>query len=109
MRHLRHVAALTVSTLLLVGCGNGGDSDGDADASGCKDAVAEAAEAANLDDEGNLDAAFEACGDLAEFGAAIQESPEVLEGVGSDIEGWVQERCRESEALNDTALCEAAR
>lgn len=107
MRQLRQITALALSALLLVACGNGGDADGDADASGCRDAVAEAAEATNLDDDVNLEPVFEACQDLAELGAAIQDSPEILRNVGADVQGWAERQCRESETLADTPLCDS--
>lgn len=104
MRQLRQVTALGLSALLLVACGDGGDADRDADASGCRDAVAEAAEAVNLDDA-NLERVFAACQDLAELGAAIQDSPQVLRDVGADVQGWAEEQCQKSETLRDTSLC----
>lgn len=107
MRQFRNITALLLSALLLVACGNGGDSNGDADASGCRGAVAEAAEATNLEDDVDLEPAFAACQDLAEFGSAVQDSPEALEGIGADVEGWVQDRCQQSDTLSGTPLCES--
>lgn len=104
MRQLRQVTAFGLTALLLVACGNG-DADRDADASGCRDAVAKAAEATNVDNA-NLEPVFTACQDLAEFGAAIQESPEILKDVGADVQGWAEEQCRKSETLRDTPLCD---
>jgi hypothetical protein len=107
MRPFRNVTVLMFSALLLVACGNGGESNGDADASGCRDAVAEAAKATNLKDDVNLEPAFKACQDLAEFGSAVEDSPEALEEIGADVESWVQERCQQSDTLRGTPLCES--
>lgn len=96
------MAASTV--LLLAGCSEG--SDGEGDASGCREAVADAAEATNMPDrDERLEPAFEACQNLADFGAAVAQYPEALEGV--DVEQYVRERCQESEALRDADLCQA--
>lgn len=107
MRKLRQVAALSLSALLLVACGDGEGADGDQEAGGCQDAVARAAESTNLEDDVNLEPVFEACRDLAELGAAVQDSPEILRSVGADVRAWAQKQCRDSETLRDTRLCEA--
>jgi hypothetical protein len=107
MRQLKQITALMFAGLLLSACGNGGGSQDDADASGCQEAVADAAESANLRDDADLEVAFEACQGLAEFGAAVMNSPEALEEIGADAEGWVRERCQESDALSGSALCES--
>jgi hypothetical protein len=106
MRQLTQITALVFAGLLLSACGNG-DSQGDADASGCQDAVASAAESANLQDDAGLETAFEACEGLAEFGAAVASSPEALEEIGTDVEGWLRERCQGSDTLSDSQLCES--
>jgi hypothetical protein len=107
MRQLKQITALMFAGLLLTACGNGDGSQDDADASGCQDAVANAAESADLRDDADLQPAFEACEGLAEFGAAVMNSPEALEEIGADAEGWVRERCQESENLRGSALCES--
>lgn len=107
MRELKQITALTFAGLLLAACGNGDGSQDDADASGCQDAVASAAESADLRDDTELQPAFEACEGLAEFGAAVMNSPEALEEIGADAEGWAQERCQESDTLSGSALCES--
>jgi hypothetical protein len=107
MRELKQITALVFAGLLLTACGNGDGSQDGADASGCQDAVASAAESGDLRDDVNLQPAFEACDGLAEFGAAVMSTPEALEEIGSDVEGWARERCQESDALSGSALCEA--
>ena len=104
-RHLRRTLAVAASTaLLLAGCSDGADGEGDA--SGCREAVADAAEATNMPERNErLEPAFDACQNLADFGAAVAESPEALEGV--DVEQYVRERCRESDTLRDANLCQA--
>jgi hypothetical protein len=107
MRELKQITALVFAGLLLTACGNGEGSQDDADASGCQDAVANAAESGDLRDDVNLQPAFEACEGLAEFGAAVMSTPEALEEIGSDVEGWARERCQESDTLSGSALCES--
>ena len=102
---LGHITALMLTALLLVGCGNG--AGGDVDASGCRDAVAEAAGTTNLRDEVSLRRAFDACNNVTEFGAAVLESPEAAAEVGSDVEGWVRQKCLESDLLSGSTLCES--
>jgi hypothetical protein len=104
---LGRVRALSVAgaaALVLNGCGVVGGSGGDA--GGCKDAVAEAAEAASMPErKRRLRPAFEACESLAGFAAAVARHPEALEGV--DVERYVRGQCREVPALKDSPLCEA--
>lgn len=102
--HARAVAMAGAAALMLTGCGVVGDSGGNAGA--CKDAVAEAAEAANMPErKRRLRPAFEACESVAGFAAAVAQYPKALEGV--DVEGYVRRQCREVPALKDSSLCEA--
>ena len=92
------------AALLLTGCSDGNEGEGDA--SGCREAVADAAEATNMPErDERLEPAFDACQNLADFGAAVAQYPEALEGV--DVEEYVRERCRESDTLRDADLCQA--
>jgi D-tyrosyl-tRNA(Tyr) deacylase len=105
MRGLRDITALMLTALLLVGCGVEAGSGGGPDANRCRNAVAEAAGTTDLTDEVSLHPAFEACKNVTEFGAAVLESPKAAAEVGSDVEGWVRQKCQESDLLSDSALC----
>ncbi len=102
---LTRPVALLAAAIVLTGCGADGDS-GEGNASACRDAVADAAEATNLPErERRLRPAFEACDDLADFAAQVARYPDALQDV--NVEEYVRERCREVEALRDAKLCEA--
>jgi hypothetical protein len=101
---VRALAVVGAAALVLGGCGVVGGSG--ADAGGCKEAVAEAAEAASMPErKRRLRPAFEACESLAGFAAAVARYPKALDGV--DVERYVRRQCREVPALKSSSLCEA--
>ena len=51
-----------------------------------------------------LQPAFDACENLAEFGAAVQKSPEAVGELGSDVDGWAQQQREESETRRPRLL-----
>jgi hypothetical protein len=104
IQRVRGLAMAGATALLLSGCGAGGDSGNGV--GGCKDAVAEAAEATNMPErKRRLQPAFEACESLTDFVAAAARYPKALEGV--DVKRYVRQQCREVEALRDATLCQA--
>ena len=106
MRPLTKLAAVLVPAVLLAGCSDGGGSGDGADAQGCQEVVADAADAANVSErEERLQPAFEACDDLAELLAAVARSPEALEGI--DVREWAREQCASVEELSGSRLCES--
>ena len=106
MRSLTKLAVLIAPALLLAGCGgDGGDGDG-GDAQGCREVVADAAQAADVAErEKRLQPAFDACDNLAEFLTAVAQSPKALEDV--DVRAWAREQCDSVEELKGTPLCES--
>lgn len=70
----------------------------------CEAAVNEAVELANTQDVASVfDEAIEACGNLEEFEAALEEFPEALGGI--DARTFIADRCTNEPAIADTAIC----
>lgn len=98
------VAALLIALTAACGDASSGPGGTSAAASACEVAFADAAEVDEAQDaQSDLWPAFEECADLAEFTAASQEHPSVLDGVDPEI--YATNQCEYEPEVAGTPVC----
>lgn len=108
MKTTQIAAVLAGVALALAGCGGSDDADTSTEVdSPCEVVFAEAAQVPDgQDTQADLHPAFEECADAAEFAAASEKYPEVLDGVDPAI--WISNQCDYEPAVAGTPVCESA-
>lgn len=101
-------AAIAAALLLLTGCDSGGSRGGDNIAepsNACEEVFASADVGEGQDSVEDLYPAFDACETVAQFEAAAEKYPDVLD-VEPDL--YVENSCRNAPAVAESALCAVA-
>lgn len=98
-------AATAAALLLLAGCDSGGSRGGDNIAepsNACEETFASIEVDAARTSPEDVRPAFDACETLAQFEAAAETYPEVID---VEPDAYVEEACRDDPAVADSALC----